>query len=97
MDARFTCGRVNKITTKVKKNNFKLIQYKCLIILIFRSEVAKRLDKKCYGLIFGFNTFIAVCINTIIIYGVIQGHFIKINIAQQVIYKYNNIRYILDR
>lgn len=60
-----------------------------MIILIFRSEVAKRLDKKCYGLIFGFNTFIAVCINTIIIYGVIQGHFIKINIAQQVKYKYN--------
>jgi len=62
-----------------------------LIILIFRSEVAKRLSKKCYGLIFGFNTFIAVCINTIIIYGVIQGHFIKISIAQQVIHKHNNI------
>lgn len=68
-----------------------LTKYQCLIILIFRSEVAKRLNKKCYGLIFGFNTFIAVCINTIIIYGVIQGHFIKISIAQQVIYKYNKI------
>lgn len=68
-----------------------LTKYQCLIILIFRSEVAKRLNKKCYGLIFGFNTFIAVCINTIIIYGVIQGHFIKINIAQQVIHKYNKI------
>lgn len=53
---------------------------------IYRSEVAKRLNEKCYGLIFGFNTFLAVCINTIIIYGVIQGHFIRINIAQQVIY-----------
>ncbi|CAH1708864.1 unnamed protein product [Aphis gossypii] len=53
------------------------------MLTIAESEVAKRLNKKCYGLIFGFNTFIAVCINTIIIYGVIQGHFIKINIAQQ--------------
>ncbi|VVC26728.1 Reduced folate carrier,Major facilitator superfamily domain [Cinara cedri] len=53
------------------------------MLTIAESEVAKRLNEKCYGLIFGFNTFLAVCINTIIIYGVIQGHFIKINIAQQ--------------
>ncbi|XP_050425168.1 thiamine transporter 1-like [Adelges cooleyi] len=53
------------------------------MLTIAESEVAKRLNEKCYGLIFGFNTFLAVCINTIIIYGVIQGHFIKITIAQQ--------------
>uniref|UniRef100_A0A2S2PWR7 Thiamine transporter 2 n=1 Tax=Sipha flava TaxID=143950 RepID=A0A2S2PWR7_9HEMI len=53
------------------------------MLTIAESEVAKRLSEKCYGLIFGFNTFLAVCINTIIIYGVIQGHFITITIAQQ--------------
>ncbi|XP_050524430.1 thiamine transporter 1-like isoform X2 [Daktulosphaira vitifoliae] len=53
------------------------------MLTIAESEVAKRLSEKCYGLIFGFNTFLAVCINTILIYGVIQGHFIKITVAQQ--------------
>lgn len=70
--------------TKLKTWNYE--QMLMILILTYRSEVAKRLNEKCYGLVFGFNTFLAVCINTIIIYGVIQGHFIKINIAQQVTY-----------
>lgn len=52
-----------------------------------RSEVAKRLNKDCYGLVFGFNIFVALFLHTLITYGIVQGHFISVTTVQQVIKK----------
>lgn len=51
---------------------------------LYRSEVAKRLNRDSYGLVFGFNTFIALFLHTVITYGVVQGHFISVTTIQQV-------------
>jgi len=56
----------------------------CVFYVVYRSEVAKRLRKDSYGLVFGFNSFIALFVHTILTYGIVQGHFISVTVAQQV-------------
>ncbi|XP_050522492.1 thiamine transporter 1-like [Daktulosphaira vitifoliae] len=48
-----------------------------------KSEVAKRLGKDSYGLVFGFNSFIALFLHTLMTYGMVQGHIISVTVAQQ--------------
>ncbi|VVC26726.1 Reduced folate carrier,Major facilitator superfamily domain [Cinara cedri] len=62
------------------------ICYGCLyqtMLTVAESEVAKRCGRESYGLVIGFNSFIALFIHTIITYGIIQGHFISVTTAQQ--------------
>lgn len=50
----------------------------------YRSEVAKRLSRDSYGLVFGFNSFIALFLHTLMTYGIVQGHIISVSTIQQV-------------
>ncbi|XP_050425167.1 thiamine transporter 2-like [Adelges cooleyi] len=62
------------------------IIYGCLyqtMLTIAESEVAKRLGKDSYGLVFGFNSFIALFLHTLMTYGIVQGHVISVTTAQQ--------------
>lgn len=49
-----------------------------------RSEVAQNLERDSYGLIFGFNNFIALILGSLCTYFVIQGHLITLTAREQV-------------
>jgi len=55
----------------------------------YRSEVAKRLSRDSYGFVFGFNSFIALFLHTLMTYGVVQGHVISVSTTQQVNKQFN--------
>lgn len=62
------------------------IIYGCLyqtMLTVAESEVAKRLSRDSYGLVFGFNSFIALFLHTVMTYGIVQGHFISVSTIQQ--------------
>ncbi|KAL5243875.1 hypothetical protein ACI65C_011285 [Semiaphis heraclei] len=62
------------------------IIYGCLyqtMLTVAESEVAKRLSRDSYGLVFGFNSFIALFLHTLMTYGIVQGHIISVSTIQQ--------------
>lgn len=62
------------------------IIYGCLyqtMLTVAESEVAKRLSRDSYGLVFGFNSFIALFLHTLMTYGIVQGHVISVSTIQQ--------------
>lgn len=52
-------------------------------ITLASAEVAKQLDEDCFGLIFGFNTFMALALQTIITFLFVSGNLFQFDIFQQ--------------
>lgn len=52
-------------------------------ITVASAEVAKQLDEDCFGLIFGFNTFLALALQTIITFLFVSGRVFQFDIFQQ--------------
>lgn len=52
-------------------------------ITVASAEVAKQLDDDCFGLIFGFNTFMALALQTIITFLFVSGNVFQFDIFQQ--------------
>lgn len=52
-------------------------------ITLASAEVAKQLDEDCFGLIFGFNTFIALALQTILTFLFVSGSVFQCDIFQQ--------------
>uniref|UniRef100_A0A2S2R7N8 Thiamine transporter 2 n=1 Tax=Sipha flava TaxID=143950 RepID=A0A2S2R7N8_9HEMI len=62
------------------------IIYGCLyqtMLTVAESEVAKRLSRDSYGLVFGFNSFLALFLHVLMTYGIVQGYFISVTTVQQ--------------
>lgn len=52
-------------------------------ITLASAEVAKQLDEDCFGLIFGFNTFLALALQTILTFLFVSGSVFQCDIFQQ--------------
>lgn len=52
-------------------------------ITVASAEVAKQLDEDCFGLIFGFNTFMALSLQTIVTFLFVSGNVFQFDIFQQ--------------